>query len=117
MNEHLAGISRQVTPGTHAVLALDGAGWHQPGGKLRIPDDLGLLPLPPCSRELNPVEAVWRFLRQNRLGNRACDTCDAIVDACGSAWNAPRARRRCRGRAQARIHPAGRVDGRSGAGG
>jgi hypothetical protein len=31
MAEHLEEISSQVTPGAHAVLLLDGAGWHQPG--------------------------------------------------------------------------------------
>lgn len=37
-----------------------GAGWHQPGGKLRIPDNISLPPLPPYSPELNPVENVWQ---------------------------------------------------------
>ena len=35
MNLHLEEISSQVTQGSHAVLLLDGAGWHQAGGKLR----------------------------------------------------------------------------------
>ena len=29
MNVHLAEISRTVAPGAHAVLVLDGAGWHR----------------------------------------------------------------------------------------
>jgi transposase len=88
MNEHLAEISRQVAPGAHAVVTLDGAGWHLPGGKLRIPDNISLLPLPPYSPQLNPVENVWQFLRQNHLSNRVYETYDAIVDACCEAWNA-----------------------------
>ncbi len=40
MNEHLAEISRQVAPGAHAVVTLDGAGWYQPGGKLRLPENI-----------------------------------------------------------------------------
>jgi transposase len=64
MTLHLAEISRQVAPGAHAVVTLDGAGWHQTGGKLRVPDNISLLPLPPYSPELNPVENVWQFLRQ-----------------------------------------------------
>ena len=67
MNLHLAEISTQVRPGAHAVLILDGAGWHQPGGRLRVPDNISLLPLPPYSPQLNPVENVWQFLRQNQL--------------------------------------------------
>jgi transposase len=63
MTLHLAEISRQVAPGAHAVVTLDGAGWHQTGGKLRVPDNISLLPLPPYSPELNPVEKVWTWDR------------------------------------------------------
>ena len=38
MNEHLQEISAQVAPGAHAVLVCDGAGWHQTGQQLRVPD-------------------------------------------------------------------------------
>ena len=62
MNAHLAEIARTVAPGAHAVLVLDGAGWH--GGKgLVVPDAISLLTLPPYAPELNPVENVWQFLR------------------------------------------------------
>ena len=88
MNLHLAEISRCVAPGAHAVVTLDGAGWHQTGGKLRVPDNLSLLTLPPYSPELNPVENIWQFLRQNYLANRVFATYDAIVEACCQAWNA-----------------------------
>jgi len=77
MNLHLAEISAQVAPGAHAVLTLDGASWHRPGGKLKVPDNISLLPLPPCSPELNPY-----------LANRVFDTYGEIVDACCAAWNA-----------------------------
>ena len=88
MNLHLAEISTQVAPGAHAVVTLDGAGWHQTGGKLKLPDNISLLPLPPYSPELNPVENIWQFLRQNYLSNRVFDGYIAIVDACCNAWNA-----------------------------
>jgi transposase len=88
MTLHLAEISRHVAPGAHAVVTLDGAGWHQTGGKLRVPDNISLMHLPPYSPELNPVENVWQFLRQNQLSNRVFDGYDAIVDACCHAWNA-----------------------------
>ena len=88
MNLHLAEISRHVAPGAHAVVLLDGAGWHQTGGRLRLPDNISLLHLPPYSPELNPVENIWQFLKQNFLSNRVYDNYDAIVDACCAAWNA-----------------------------
>ncbi len=88
MNLHLAEISTQVAPGAHAVITLDGAGWHQLGDRLRLPNNISLLPLPPYSPELNPVENVWQFPRQNHLANRVFDNYTAIVDACCEAWNA-----------------------------
>ena len=88
MNLHLAEISRNVTPGNHAVVLLDGAGWHQTGDKLNVPDNISLLKLPAYSPELNPVENIWQYLRQNQLSNRVFDCYEAIVDACCDAWNA-----------------------------
>ena len=37
MNEHLTEISTQVASGAHAVVVCDRAGWHQTGGRLRVP--------------------------------------------------------------------------------
>ena len=57
------------------------AGFHQTGDKLRLPDSITLLYLPPYSPELNPVEIVWAYLRGNKLTNRVFDTYEAIFDA------------------------------------
>ena len=86
MNKHLAEIATQVTPGSHAVLILDGAGWHKTGGTLTVPDNISLLHLPPYCPELNPVENICQYLRQNFLSNRIFDSYDKIVDACCAAW-------------------------------
>ncbi len=87
MNDHLAEISTQVASGAHAVLLVDGAGWHQAGDRLIVPENISLLPLPPYSPELNPMENVWEYLRANKLCNRVWDSYDAIVDACKRAWD------------------------------
>ena len=87
MNLHLAEIASQVAPGAHAVLVCDGAGWHQRGKKLQVPDNITLLSLPPYSPELNPMEKVWDYLRQNKLCARVWNTYDEILDACKNAWN------------------------------
>lgn len=88
MNRHLAEISRLVQPGHHAVVILDGAPWHRTGGQLRVPDNVSLLHLPPYAPELNPVENVWQYLRQNYPSNRVFETYHDILDACCNAWKA-----------------------------
>jgi transposase len=88
MTLHLAEISQAVAPGAHAVVLMDGAGWHKPGGRLVLPSNVSTLTLPAYAPELNPQENVWQFLRQNHLANRVFDTYDTIVDACCQAWTA-----------------------------
>ena len=75
-----------VAEGAHAVLVLDRAGWHT-SPKLRIPENISLLSLPPYAPESNPVEQVWAYLRANFLSHRVWDSYEAIVDACCDAWN------------------------------
>jgi hypothetical protein len=87
MSPHLAEIGRHVRPGAHAVLVLDGAGWHG-AAALVLPENITLLPLPPYSPELNPVENVWQYLRQNQLSLRVWPDYEAIVETCCRAWNA-----------------------------
>ena len=87
MNEHLKEISTQIAPDAHAVLVCDGAGWHQRGKQLIVPDNISLLSLPPYSPELNPMENVWDYLRQNKLCAHVWDTYDDILEACKIAWN------------------------------
>jgi putative transposase len=86
MQAHLREISAAVAPGAHAVLILDQAGWHL-SHRLVVPDNITLLPLPPRSPELNPVENVWQFLRDNWLSNRVFTGYDDIVAHCCEAWN------------------------------
>ena len=51
MNLHLREISTMIRPGAHAVLIVDGAGWHQTGSLLRVPNNITLLHPPPYSPE------------------------------------------------------------------
>ena len=83
---HLEEISRLVADGAHAAVVLDRAGWHTTA-KLKVPSNITLMPLPPVSPELNPVENIWQYLRQNYLSARVFDDYDAILDACCDAWN------------------------------
>ena len=69
MAAHLAVMSQAVDPRAHAVLMLNQAEWHM-SAKLTVPGNITLLPLPPRSPELNPVESVRQFMRDNQLSNR-----------------------------------------------
>ncbi len=86
MQLHLDEIARTVTPGAHALLIVDGAGWHGAKG-LRVPDNITLLKLPPYAPELNPMENVWAYLRANKLAITVFDTYEDILAKCADAWN------------------------------
>jgi transposase len=86
MARHLAEISLAVSPGAHALVLLDQAGWHV-SKKLPVPGNITLVPLPPKSPELNPVENIWQFMRDNWLSNRIFKSYDDILDHCCFAWN------------------------------
>lgn len=86
MQAHLDEISRTVARNAHAALLMDRAGWHTTA-KLKVPRNITIILLPSRAPELNPMENVWQFLRQNWLSNRVFDTYDDILEAGCSAWN------------------------------
>lgn len=86
MNLMLDEVSRTVSPGAHAALIVDGAGWHV-SGDLVVPNNITLVHLPPYSPELNAIERLWLFMRQNLLAHRLFQDIDAIIDAACRAWN------------------------------
>jgi DDE superfamily endonuclease len=86
MQTHLDEISCFVSEGSVAALLLDQAGWHTTD-KLVVPDNVVLVHLPPKSPELNPVENIWRYLRQTYLSNRVFEDYAEICEACCAAWN------------------------------
>jgi transposase len=61
-----------------AVLMVDGAGWHT-SSKLVLPEGLDLIPLPPASPELQPVERVWSLLDEP-VANRTFADLDALEE-------------------------------------
>ncbi len=86
MDLHLAEISRTVAPDAHGVVIMDQAGWHTTA-RLAVPDNISIVMLPSRSPELNPVENIWQFMRDNRLSNRVFKSYNDIVDHCCDAWN------------------------------
>ena len=85
MQLHLDEIARTVKRGAHAVLLLDRAGWHT-SAALVVPKNITMILLPSRAPELNPVENIWQYLRQNWLSNRVFETYEDIVDAACDAW-------------------------------
>ncbi len=55
---------------------------------LAVPPCITLVPLPPYSPKLNPMERVWLYVRERHLSLRLLPDTEAIVDACCDAWNA-----------------------------
>ncbi len=86
MGMHLEEIAFHVAPGAHAVRSAR-SGRMARSAALVIPPNITLMPLPPKCPELNPVENVWQFMRDNRLSNRIFKSYDDIVDHCCFAWN------------------------------
>jgi hypothetical protein len=61
------------------VMQLDRAGWHD-GNDLLIPENIRLIAQPAYSPELNPVEHIWDYLRENYFHNWAASTLKQVVD-------------------------------------
>ena len=85
MTLHLAEIGRQVSPGAHAAVIFDGAGYHI-AKDLAVPENITPIKLPPRSPELNPIENVWEYLRGNKLAITVFTGYDDIVDKASGAW-------------------------------
>jgi transposase len=86
MNLHLLEIERAIAPGAHAVLLVDQAGWHM-SARLVAPQNITINARPSKCPELNPVENLWEFMRDNWLSNRVFSSYDDLVDHCCDAWN------------------------------
>ena len=86
MNLHLAEIERAIEPGPHAMLLDHQAGWHM-STHLVVPSNITIVALPPKSPELNPMENVWQFMRDNWLSNRIFRSYEDLLMHCCEAWN------------------------------
>ena len=85
MQAFLDAFAETIANGEHVALVLDGAGWHS-SKALRVPAGITLVPLPPYSPELNPVERVWLHLKARFLSLRLLNDYKAIVTAASRAW-------------------------------
>jgi len=86
--EHLAASDPQAE---HLVI-WDQAGFHPKAELHALPDRIHLIPLPPYSPELNPVEAIGDLIK-DRIGNTLWATLEALELAIGEEirplWQTP----------------------------
>jgi transposase len=76
--EHLA----QRDPQAEHVVIWDQAGFHLNAHLHQLPDRIHLIPLPPYSPELNPVEAIGDLIK-DRIGNVLWTTLEDLASAIG----------------------------------
>lgn len=87
MNRHLRDVSNALPEGKHALMVLDGAGWHR-SKDLVIPANVSLLRLPPYSPELNPTETLFSLLKHRRFANRVFDSAEHVRKTVTEVWHA-----------------------------
>jgi transposase len=77
MNVYLQELSKEVDE--DFILIMDGAGWHK-SKNLIVPKNIQLVILPPYCPELNPVERLWRFIKDNTIKNKVFETLKNLED-------------------------------------
>jgi transposase len=70
----------QSDPEALHLLVWDGAGFHPKDGELGVPANVRLLPLPPYSPELNPVEALGDLVK-DAIANKVFGCLDTLQKA------------------------------------
>ena len=85
MTMHMQEIGNCLSPQSHAIVVMDGAGWHK-SEQLKIPDNISICHLPPYCPELNPIERLWLWIKDRYLSHRLFETMDNLIDAGTEAW-------------------------------
>ena len=85
VNVFLKQFPAEVSQDVHILMLWDQAGFHT-SKKLKIPDNVTIVPLPPYSPELNPVENLWHYFRSHYWANRIYTDYNALRLAAVDAW-------------------------------
>jgi transposase len=64
MNVFLEELSQEFND--DFILIMDGAGWHK-SKDLQIPKNIQIIILPPYCPELNCVESLWKYVKDNNI--------------------------------------------------
>ncbi len=76
MNVFLKELSSMVDD-KKIVIVMDGAGWHK-SENLQIPPNIRIELLPPYCPELNPVERLWKYTKDNVIKNKIFETLEEL---------------------------------------
>lgn len=79
MNLFLKEMAKELND-AEAIIVMDGAGWHK-SADLKIPANIEIVYLPPYSPELNPVERLWLYIKQNIIKNKIYDSLIDLEEA------------------------------------
>ena len=77
MNVYLEELAEEIKE--DFILIMDGAGWHK-SKDLIVPQNIQIELLPPYCPELNPVERLWRFIKDNTIKNKVFETLGNLED-------------------------------------
>lgn len=78
MNLFLAQVSKEFEE-FFIILQLDRAAWHR-SKSLQVPQNIRLLPQPPYSPQVMPVEHLWDEIREKHFDNRIFKSLNAVED-------------------------------------
>lgn len=75
MNVFLEELSQEFND--DFILIMDGAGWHK-SKDLQIPKNIQIIILPPYCPELNCVERLWKYVKDNTIKNKVFETLENL---------------------------------------
>ncbi len=78
MNIFLEELSKKYSH-DKILLCCDGAGWHK-SHDLHIPDNIEIIPIPPYTPEMNPIEQIWKEIRKIGFKNEVFQSLNAVIE-------------------------------------
>lgn len=85
INRFFDQLVQELDDDVHVVMFWDQAGFHT-AHAVQPPPNVTLIPLPPYSPELNPIENLWHYLRSHHWSNRRYRDYDDLREAACRAW-------------------------------
>lgn len=85
VNAFFEQFKKETDSKVHVLMIWDQAGFHT-SKKIDVPENVTIVPLPPYSPQLNPIEKLWQYLRHHHWANRIYDGYDELTEAVIQAW-------------------------------